>query len=78
MTIKAARTALGWTQTELADKSGVPQQRISLLERGRIERVSYRDVVLIVRAFRKAGLKGVTAEELFPVTDGDDEGEAKS
>jgi transcriptional regulator with XRE-family HTH domain len=75
MNIKAARKALDWSQSELARRSGVAQQRISQLERGDYVFVSYRDVVRIVRAFRKAGLKGITAEELFPVND--DTGEGK-
>lgn len=71
MDMKSARRALGWTQQQLAEKSGVPQQAISKLENGKIGRVSYEAVVRIVRAFRKAGLHGVTAEELFPLPNGD-------
>jgi transcriptional regulator with XRE-family HTH domain len=72
MNLKQAREALGWTQEELSRRSGVGQQHISKLEKGRIERISYLTVVRIVRALRKAGLAGVTAEKLFPVLNGED------
>lgn len=69
MRLKDARRALGWTQQELSRRSGVRQQDISKLERGSVHRISYTTVVRLVRALRKAGLAGVTAEELFPVLD---------
>jgi transcriptional regulator with XRE-family HTH domain len=67
MTLRAARVALGWTQPRLAEKSGVSQQQISRFENAQIEKVSLDDARAIAKAFHKAGLKGVTVDELFPV-----------
>jgi transcriptional regulator with XRE-family HTH domain len=64
MTLKDARRALGWTQQQLEAASGVKQQHISDLERGEIGRVSYEAVSKLLRAFHKAGLKGLTADDL--------------
>lgn len=68
MTLKEARTALGWTQQELSAKSGVGQQRISSLEKGEIGAISHETVQRLVRAFNKAGLKRLTGMQLFPVS----------
>lgn len=67
MTLRDARKAVGWTQQKLQAESGVKQQHISDLENGQIGRVGHDAVQRIVRAFHRAGLKGVTADELFPV-----------
>lgn len=67
MTLRDARKALGWTQQKLEAESGVKQQQISELETGQIGRVSHESVQRIVRAFHRAGLKGLTADELFPI-----------
>lgn len=72
MDLKGARTALGWTQQQLADRAGVTQQTVSRLERGKTDRVMYSSVVRIVRTLRKAGLSGITQEALFPIPNGDD------
>lgn len=69
MTLKEARTALGWTQQKLEAESGVKQQQISELENNKIETVSHASVVKILRALHRAGLKGLTAEALFPVAE---------
>lgn len=66
MNLKDVRDVLGWTQERLAAESGVVQQQISRLERGEIGRVSLDDTRNILRAFHKAGLKGLTADHLFP------------
>lgn len=66
MTLKDAREAIGWTQQKLEAESGVMQQQISRLERGDIGRVSLVDVQRILRALHRAGLKGLTADDLFP------------
>lgn len=34
MTLRQAREARGWTQSQLEEKSGVPQARISQIENG--------------------------------------------
>jgi predicted transcriptional regulator len=53
---------------DLAGKSGVDQRVISKLEKGRIgQRVSYLTVNSIMEALHRAGLKGVTAEDIFAV-----------
>jgi transcriptional regulator with XRE-family HTH domain len=67
MTLREARRLLGWTQQEMARRSGVKQQQISIFERGELERVAWPDVANLVMALQRAGLKGITAEELFPV-----------
>lgn len=67
MNLRQARLALGWSQPKLAAKSGVRQQTISELERDTIRRASHDSVVRIVTALQRAGLKGVTADDLFPV-----------
>jgi transcriptional regulator with XRE-family HTH domain len=67
MTLKQARKALAWTQQQLEAASGVQQQHISDLENDRIGQVSYATVAKLVKALHKAGLRGVTAEELFPL-----------
>lgn len=69
MTLRDARKALGWTQADLEAASGVKQQHISSLENGDFQGVSYATVQKIMRAFHGAGLKGVTAEELFPLSE---------
>lgn len=69
MTLKDARKALGWTQETLAAESSVVQQRISKLERGEIGRVSLDDTRKILRALHRAGLRGITADDLFPMAE---------
>lgn len=63
MTLKQARQALGWNQEALAKESGVPQQRISLLERGEAQE----DARKILNTLHRAGLKGITFDDLFSV-----------
>jgi transcriptional regulator with XRE-family HTH domain len=67
MNLLEARRLLGWSQRTLARRSGVSQQMISYLEIGHIKRVAWVDVARLVVALQRAGLKGSTAEELFPV-----------
>lgn len=69
MNLKDARTALGWTQERLAHESEVVQQQISRLEKGQIGRVSLDDTRKILKALHRAGLKGLTADDLFPAAE---------
>ncbi|WP_416376368.1 helix-turn-helix domain-containing protein [Thermus sp. PS18] len=50
--IRAARTARGWSQEELARRVGVTQGHISLVERG----VKTPSVGVLVRLFSELGL----------------------
>jgi len=67
MTLKEARELAGLSQSELDRRAGVPQGTTHDLETGRVESPSFERVVRIVRALRRAGLKGVDGEQLFPV-----------
>lgn len=71
-TLRSARTHLGWMQRDLSARSGVPQQTISRLENGEYLDTAYQTVVRVTRTLRKAGLRGVTLEKLFPVPNGDE------
>lgn len=66
MNLRAAREALGWTQQKLEAESGVVQQQISRLEKGEIGRVSLDDARKLLKALHRAGLKGLTSDDLFP------------
>lgn len=78
MNLRDARKALGWTQTYLALKSNVVQQRISLLEQREDYPVSLLDALLLQKTFQRAArnpalpaatrraLRSVTVEALFP------------
>lgn len=66
MNLKEAREALGWTQQKLEAESGVVQQQISRFERGDIERVSLVDAQKLLKAFHRAGMRGLTTDDLFP------------
>jgi transcriptional regulator with XRE-family HTH domain len=50
MKLRTARVVKGMTQTQLAAKSGVPQQFISRLERGDASNPAHRAVMAICRA----------------------------
>lgn len=67
MTLKEARELVGLSQIELDRRAGLAQGTIHDLETGRVENPSFERVVHIVRALRRAGLKGVEAEQIFPV-----------
>jgi transcriptional regulator with XRE-family HTH domain len=64
MELRTARKIARLTQHELAERAGVTDSFISLLESGKrdIDTVGYRTVVRIARAL------GVEPNELFPVT----------
>ena len=63
MTLKTARKLARLTQKELADRAGVDDSFISVVENGKrdINAVGYATVVRLARAL------GVEPEELFPV-----------
>lgn len=63
MELKTARRIARLTQRQLADRSGVDESTISLLETDKRHygRVAYEDVVNLARALH------VEPEELFPV-----------
>lgn len=66
MNLKDARKAANWTQAQLSTASRVPQQKISLYENGRIGRMSLQNARKILKALHRAGLKGLTYDDLFP------------
>lgn len=59
--LKRERLARELTQDELAEKSGIPQQQISKLEKGRATSPRWDMVFRLSRALR------VKPEQLFPV-----------
>lgn len=67
MTLKEARDLAGLTQRQLAELSGLKVTSISDVEIGRIQRPSHEFVVRVIRALQQHGLKGITAEQIFPV-----------
>lgn len=69
MTLREARDLVRLSQGELADRAGVNASAISDIERGKVRKPSHDLVTRIVRALKSSGLPGVTAEQLFPVTD---------
>jgi len=54
--IRAARGYLGWSQVELAAKTGLNRTTITALERGAME-ISPRSARLIAEAFASAGIR---------------------
>lgn len=69
MDLKEARELAKLSQAELDRRAGLPAGTTHDLESGRIESPSFERVVLIVRALRRAGLKGLEGEQLFPVAE---------
>ncbi len=59
--IRAARQAVGWTQTELADKSGVSPRTVHAVEKGRPCRQSTKR-----RLLAALGVPWELREEYFP------------
>ena len=62
-----ARGLIGWTQARLASAAGLKVTAISDLETGRTGNPGYTTVMRIVGALQDAGLKGLKAEDIFPV-----------
>lgn len=71
MTLVEARGLLGWSQTKLAEVSGVKNTAISDIEAGRNQNPGYTTVMRLIRALQQGGLQGVTAEDVFPVPNGE-------
>lgn len=69
LTLRNARDLAGLSQRQLARRAGLKFSQISDYEQGRVRRPSHDFVVRVIRALRKSGLAGVTAEQLFPVSD---------
>ena len=67
VTLLEARKLTGLTRQALADLADTNTTTIYDLETGRNKAPSHVIVVRLVRAFQKAGLRGLTAEDLFPV-----------
>jgi predicted transcriptional regulator len=71
MTLEQARGLVKKGLRELARDAGVGKDTVSRIEAGRLdpENVSYGDIMRIVRALQRAGLPGLSVEELFPIRD---------
>lgn len=69
MTLEQARGLVKLNQTQLARAAGVTKFVISDIETGatRPENVAHGTIVKIVRALQRAGLPGLTSEDIFPV-----------
>lgn len=67
MTLSQARGLAGISQLELDRLAGLRSGTTNQIEAGRNKRPAYETVVRIVRGLRKAGLAGVTAEQIFAV-----------
>lgn len=69
ITVTDARTLLGWTQSHLARRSGVPVSTLNEIESGDNRNPGYQVVMRIVKALQAGGLVGLTAEDVFPVVE---------
>lgn len=67
MTLADARGLLGWSQSRLAEESGVKKTAISDIESGRTQNPGYQNVVSLVRALQRGGMPGLKTEDVFPV-----------
>lgn len=68
MTLKQARTALGWSQLKLDKQAKLVLGTTQQIEAGRINNPSWSIVSGITEAFQRAGLVGLTAHDLFPTS----------
>jgi transcriptional regulator with XRE-family HTH domain len=48
--IKATRKAIGWSQTKLAEKSGVSRARIEALENARIAEIGFKHLMRVMNS----------------------------
>lgn len=67
MTLKDARELVGLSQAALERNAGLTSGTVHDIESGRNANPSYQTVASVVAALRDAGLKGLTAEALFPL-----------
>lgn len=67
MTLKEARELAELTQSALERKARLTPGTVHDIESGRNANPSYQTVASIVAALRKAGLKGLTTESIFPI-----------
>jgi predicted transcriptional regulator len=64
MTLREARQRLDLTQVQLAEAAEVEQPTISQIERGQVRNPAHSTVMQIVRALQKAGLTGITSQDI--------------
>ncbi len=69
--IRILRRKKGWSQYDLAEKSGVLRQTITLIETSRVNRIRYENVVAIAKALEVSPdeLYGNIPEEKRPIYD---------
>ena len=67
MALEETRRMVAMTQRDLDRLAGLTPGTTHDIERGRVRRPSHDTVTRIVRALRRRGLSGITAEQLFPV-----------
>jgi DNA-binding XRE family transcriptional regulator len=67
MDLPEARRLTGMTQSQLDDEAELTRGTVADLETGRNKNPSHTIVTNIIRAFHNRGLRGVSADELFPV-----------
>lgn len=67
MTLADARGLLGWSQSKLADESGVLKTAISDIESGRTRNPGYQNVMRLIKAMQRGGMPGLKTEDVFPL-----------
>jgi predicted transcriptional regulator len=67
--LQKARELMGLTQSQLDRAAGLPLGSVHEIESGRVKSPSWTNVSRIVRALRESGLKGASAEVLFPIAE---------
>jgi transcriptional regulator with XRE-family HTH domain len=72
-TLKDARERAELSQRELERRAGLTKGVVNQIEGGRNKRPAHEVVVKLVRALRRSGLVGITAEEVFPVQDDEEQ-----
>lgn len=69
MNLKEAREAVGLSQLQLDKAAGLNNGNVHDIESGRNGNPNWTTVHGIVTALRKKGLKGLKAEDIFPVAE---------